>query len=244
MRRLGTAFDTLVVALAALFLLAGLIAVVRQPQRSREVALQVPAQTEAAPTVTPYPTREPSRTYTLEPTDTSVPIKATETLKLTPPRATSTPPATATEISTLPRPTTGDGLGVARTTVQSMFESKDEGFQFEPAFSANGQPRAIGRAEKSPILIELIGPPDNLVSVSITVPMPDAAADAAAKGVEYMLALLEVVAPDWEQGSDWLFANLLTVAEMGEVRTTHENLRIVLQHIEGFEMNFLTIEAQ
>lgn len=235
MSKLRSAFDALVVVLALLFLLVAIIAIVRQqPSPATEVARPAPTETEPAQT----------------PTQVMVSVQATESVEEpTAVPATPTIPPTTTqemphETPTLAPVATGAGLGVSRASVQSMFEELGIGFEFGMT-SEEGHPRVIGKAaEDSPILIELVGPSDNLVSASITVPLPDDDPDTVAENVKYMSALLQLAAPNWERGSDWLSANLPTAVETGEVQATRGSLQIILQYFKDLELAVLTVEAK
>lgn len=207
-----------------------------------EQAFEELAQTVSAPTHTPPPT------YTLYPTYTPVPspqavaqIEATATQE--PVSVVPTMAPLASQEPTAPPQPAPAGPGISRANIQSMLESSERGFEFDLVADISGQPHIVGKAEDNSAVVELIGSAENLLSASITVPLPDDTPEAITGNIEYMLALLDAIAPDWEGKSDWLITNL-SAAEQGEVKTTHDNLQISLQKFKEFGVATLAIDVQ
>lgn len=190
---------------------------------------------QEVPTTTPAPAIAKTETIAI-PTATETPVETNT------PRPTDTAVPTAT---ILPQPTSVAGINVTRAAIQSVFEKPEIGFKFEEVTDVRGQPRVMGEAKNGLAFIELIGPPQNLRSASIMVGLPSDAPVVLAENTVYMLALLTLAAPDWEEGPDWLSASLATgTEEGGEVETVHGNLRIALILIKEMGIVTLTIEAR
>ncbi|MFQ5858090.1 MAG: hypothetical protein ACE5LU_21000 [Anaerolineae bacterium] len=191
----------------------------------------------------------PEPTYTPYPTYTSTPTKAITLREAIPAQAPPalnplTTPTFSQQISTPSQVTVGAGIGVSRAAIQTLLKRMDKAFELEPVYYVgSGQPRATGALEDGSVLVELVGPPDNLVSASMTVRMPSDSPSTVDKSPEYMLALLQSVAPTWKEGHAWFTTNLSVAAEQGEVKTTHGGLQIVLQRIEEFGVTALTVEG-
>jgi len=186
-------------------------------------------------TATPAPAIAKTETISM-PTETVTPVE------------TSTPRAPGTAVPTatiLAQPTSVAGINVTRAAIQSVFEKPEIGFKFEEVTDVRGQPRVMGEAKNGLAYIELIGSPENLKSASIMIGLPSDAPDVLIENTAYMLGLLTLAAPDWEEGSDWLTASLATAAEEGgKVETVHGNLRIALILIKEMGIVTLTIEAR
>ena len=142
-------------------------------------------------------------------------------------RISPTPEATPTPVLSAP------GIGVSRADIQSVFESEKFGFRFEDVHDRGGQPTVWGYPwDWTNCDLFLIGPPEELVEVVITIGLDDDhPSDEASSNRKRMGTLLKLVAPDWENGDDWLTDNML-IAKMGmgeRVETFHGDLRIQLK---------------
>lgn len=133
--------------------------------------------------------------------------------------------------------TSSTGLGVTRARIQSTFEKF--GFKFERSSDIGGQPVVSGISPSGTATVELIGPPDSLSQADIVVTMTS---DPTINGV-YMAALMEIAAPDWKGGNDWLSASVSDMPRVKEARATHGNVQATLSYIEAFGVLTLTIEA-
>ena len=142
-----------------------------------------------------------------------------------------------------PVPTRG-GLGISRQSVQSIFSDPDLGFAFDPPdVLRDGRPRVLGESELGAAIIELIGPPKDLSQATIIVGLPNDNPESLLLSTLYLLGFVNVVAPGWSDGVDWVTANIDRVAERGEVETRHGNLLIKFSLIEGLGMLSLSIET-
>lgn len=133
--------------------------------------------------------------------------------------------------------TSSTGLGVTRARIQSTFEKY--GFTFERSSDIGGQPVVSGNSPSGTAMVELIGQPDNLSTADIVVAL---ASDTTINGV-YMAALMEIAAPDWKGGNDWLQASVSDMPRVKDARATHGNVQATLSYIEAFGVLTLTIEA-
>lgn len=145
-----------------------------------------------------------------------------------------------------PRPTNTPkliGIGVTRANIQSFFERL--GFGFELGEEVRGQPQVLGKSEEASALVQLIGPPENLVSASFMTFASSALPTQMIDSTGYMVLFLKKAAPGWEEGSEWIGANFAEAVEKGKVETTHGDLHIVLQAVEegGLGIINLTVEA-
>lgn len=104
-----------------------------------------------------------------------------------------------------------DGIGVSRAAVQSMFEQPDIGFRFETVTPVRGQPRVMGTAPNGLAFIELIGSPQELVSATIVVGIPNDDEEARMMNVAYTIGFIKNAAPQWTNGNDWFPANLTSL---------------------------------
>jgi hypothetical protein len=111
------------------------------------------------------------------------------------------------------------GLGVTSLAVKY---SAGPAFTFEPGPAAHGEPHYLGRSRDGHIMLQLVGPGDDLVAVSLTVfasrnlVLPDV-------DVAFMHELLRVVAPGWDEARRWLTATLDDFAKRpktGEAKLT------------------------
>lgn len=138
----------------------------------------------AAPTPAPLPT------YTPYPRPTYTPYP---TLAPTP---TSEPTATPT-----PAPTPQAGIGVTREKVENRFRLV--GLEFDESWLSDGRYRTMGSSPGDTFLIvELIGPSENLTSATISFDIPSER-DAAFFNVAAFLAFLEETFPEWPEADDW-----------------------------------------
>ena len=162
--------------------------------------------------------------------------------------ASSAPEATPTPTS-IPVPTNtpmlpAPGIGVSRADIQSVFESEKFGFRFEAVRDRDGQPTVWGyRLDWTSCDLILVGPPEELVEVFIIIGLHK---DDPAKGILNCIrmgTLLKLVAPDWENGDDWLTDNMPIARTGGRVETFHGDLRIQLECVQ-LGMVTLSIEGR
>ena len=131
-------------------------------------------------------------------------IAATRSPTSTPiPIYTSTPKPTATPWTwptAIPQSSPGArGLGVSRSSIQSVYEQRALGFVFESSPLRDGTPRSLG-SDSEGTIIELIGPDRDITKAymsSIVV------GDRTLNGLVLLGTFMESVIPAWEEGILW-----------------------------------------
>lgn len=188
----------------------------------------VPPTATVAATATPIlPTATPTTAAaTATPVPTLTPLPPTATATPAPPTASPTPKpkSTATPMPANP------GLGVTRSTAQRFFESKEYGgFKFKSSPLATGEPRVLGEINSGLSMIELIGPAEELTSVSFTFgfanSIPKSIRD---QNIKILGAFLGIFTPDWNEGVGWITGNAEEALAKEKVETTIDNRKISL----------------
>lgn len=135
------------------------------------------------------------------------------------------------------------GIGVSREEIQSFFEIL--GVEFEKMEPVKGQLHVQGWSEDSTLMIQLLGPPENLSSASIMTAISNTQPDMVVESAGYIVFFLNKVVPDWENGLDWIGANLYRSAEETEgVKTTYNDLEIVLQSVMASDGGIITLTVR
>ncbi|MCG8364521.1 MAG: hypothetical protein MJA27_14480 [Pseudanabaenales cyanobacterium] len=136
-------------------------------------------------------------------------------------------------------------LGVAATTIQSLFEQPNIGFTFENPSPVNGDLRLIGTSAHGLATIELIGQPENLTCATIMVSIPDDNTHALTLNAEYVLRFIKNLSPHWSGGGDWVIQNLDAFAsgQRTEIRTTQAGQEISMTLIGEQEFLKITVKA-
>lgn len=137
-----------------------------------------------------------------------------------------------------------DGIGVSRAAVQSMFEQPDIGFSFETVTPVRGQPRVMGTSPNKLAVIELIGPPNELVSATIMVGVPSDDNGARMMNVAYTIGFIKNAAPQWTNGNEWFQENLTAIlnSSSNEASTTFAGNRAELTVLREMSTFTLTIK--
>ena len=195
------------------------------------VACGAPAATAPTPaplpTYTPYPTATPRPTYTPYPTvaPTAAPTPTPE------PTATPTP-------SAIPQP----GIGVTREKIENRF--RRAGLEFEDAWLSDGQDRTIANPDDISLIIELIGPSENLTKANIAYDIPSER-EAAFFNIAAFLAFLEETFPEWPEADDWVSSALGEMNGDGERSTTRGNkILTVRDSRDSLGLILITVEAK
>lgn len=116
------------------------------------------------------------------------------------------------------------GIGVSRASIQEFFEKPELGFKFRKGNPVNGQEQVMGR--QGLILIQLIGPAENLVQASIMVANPPGDDEQTRMNVAALVLLFMKCVPDWNDGLDWV-KSAIRNARAGEPQeTVHGRVRI------------------
>ena len=167
------------------------------------------------PTYTPYPTYTPFPTPTTAPTATPVPTPTPE------PTATPVPTPTPT-----PEPAPPAGIGVTREAVESRFVKA--GFTFDESWLNDGRYRTI--ASQGDILVELIGPSENLSQATLVLDLPSTLTEYNRNEfltvIPAMLAFLDEVFPESTDAADWLSKAMGELGGEGDRSTTYGDKRL------------------
>lgn len=195
------------------------------------VACGAPAATAPTPaplpTYTPYPTATPRPTYT--PYPTVAPTAA----------ATPTPEPTATPT---PRAISQPGIGVTREKIENRV--RKAGLEFEDAWLSDGQHRTMAAPDDISLIIELIGPSENLTQATIAFDIPSER-DAAFFNIAAYLAFLEETFPEWPEAGDWAASTIRELGGDGERSTTRGNKVLTVRDSrDSLELIIITVEAK
>lgn len=162
------------------------------------------------------PRREAEPTDHLpSPTVTAVVFLATEA----PPTPTITPSPTFT-------PLPPAGIGVSRGTLQTVFTNL--GFAFHEADSLFNQPRLIGTSIDKKTMIELSGPPPELIKVTLY--MGDSyIGDQDLVNQGYISHLLKHITPEWKEGKSWITK---AIKQMKEEKTQISHRETIVELVK------------
>ncbi|MBD2156281.1 hypothetical protein [Leptolyngbya sp. FACHB-16] len=142
-------------------------------------------------------------------------------------------------------PVQPEGIGVSRTAIQSVFERPGVDFQFERTPNSGGQQRVRGTSPNGLATIELIGPPDELVSATIMIDASNANTGLQEQNAIYTLGFIKYAAPEWVGGQDWFQRNLDRLAEgtSNETYTTFSDKSVELSLLRDIGIISLSITA-
>ncbi|MEE8189716.1 MAG: peptidoglycan-binding domain-containing protein [Kiloniellales bacterium] len=135
------------------------------------------------------------------------------------------------------------GLGIRRASLQGLFESPEIGFEFENSPLADGRPRVTGTSKNGIALLELIGPPNNLSSATMTIGTPDDAPAAVAENSFYMMGFVKHAFPEWAGATSWVNSNLDRAVDSGEIRRVYGSKQISISVTQGLGMISITIKG-
>jgi len=103
-------------------------------------------------------------------------------------------------------------------------------YNFETSTDVRGLPRVVGTFEFDLIIVEFIGPEDELVQASLHIlPSEEHSGYGAAQAL-YLIAFLQLALPDWEESVTWVRNNLPQAWEEGEVRTARGGVQLTLRN--------------
>jgi hypothetical protein len=114
------------------------------------------------------------------------------------------------------------GLGVSRNDFFEVFAPPIGTFEFEPPSELrNGVPRVFGTTPDTSMVLELIGPPDDLYQASLITIIPTEDTEIVEVGV-MTAAFVNIAIPTWDGASDWFIDNLDKAMQTGEASIVHE----------------------
>jgi hypothetical protein len=143
------------------------------------------------------------------------------------------------------------GLGVSRAAMQSVLARQAFAFKFDAPREGHGVvPHVTGTVPGKLIVLSLVGPPENLTEVTLTVGVPStnplappAAPKALAENTRYLRAVLQQAMPDWKDGVKWLNTQLQRSDERLEVGLRKGHREIVLLAVNRLSMVLLSIRV-
>ena len=148
-------------------------------------------------------------------------------------QADSTPPTINMPI---PTPIVKRGLGIGWHEVQAVFTRLDMGsFVFEHTVLPDGTPRFLGVSQDRLDTLELRGPSDNIESVSLLTVFSAGDLSYNFKKMFYLLALLDVIVPEWDDREKWLTDSIIFSAN-GDMENTisYNGKSIRYEYLGGF----------
>jgi hypothetical protein len=125
--------------------------------------------------------------------------------------------------------TTARGIGVSRREMLAVFGKEGSGFTFETSTDVSGLPRVVGTFEFDLIVVEFIGPEDDLVQASLHVLASEEHSGYGAAQALYLIAFSQLALPDWEGSVTWVRNNLPQAWQEGEVRTARGGVQFTLR---------------
>ena len=120
-------------------------------------------------------------------------------------------PTFAIESEIIPQSLNFD-LNLSRNLIISNFS--DIGFIFQDESENESPMRFIGKSESGTAILDLIGPEDNLVFVQIAVLLPSDDEIIATTNLSYIVGLLNIVDPAWDEGQNWLVDEMIKTADI------------------------------
>ena len=143
----------------------------------------------------------------------------------------------AATIASRPKPTIG-----ARASLKAKFE--ESGYRFEDSsLLRDGRQRTLGNSDSD--IIDLIGPADNLSTVSLTVIFPEQNKQARLLALLTMAGFVQTMFPDWEGALDWTVSSLASTDGDGERVTIQEGKTYtVIDSRDLLDWVILTVEVQ
>lgn len=141
-------------------------------------------------------------------------------------------------------PTVIIGLEVSRNDFFEVFTPPTGTFEFEPSSELrNGVPRVFGATPDTTMLMELIGPPDDLYQASLIANIPTEGAAVVETSV-MAAAFVSVAIPTWDGANEWFADNLEEAMETGEASTVHEGKVLEITIIRELGIMALSIRVE
>lgn len=135
------------------------------------------------------------------------------------------------------------GIGVPRAAVQEIYERSSIGFTFENSSPVDGQPRVTGKSANNLAILELIGPPENLVKATMIVGVPNDNQQAVTENTIYLLGLLKQTSPGWTDSATWVSENVARTVDSEEPITTIQGGQLI--SLSAFkELGFIMLNVE
>jgi hypothetical protein len=111
----------------------------------------------------------------------------------------------------------------------AVFGKEGSGFTFETSTDVSGLPRVVGTFEFDLIIVEFIGPEDELVQAALHIVVSEEYPGFGTAQALYLIGFMELALPDWEGSVTWVRDNVRQAWEEGEVRTIHGSSQLTLR---------------
>ena len=122
-------------------------------------------------------------------------------------------------------------LGIALDEVKAAYEPL--GYKFTDGVDIHGQPQVTGTSPSQRTLVQLVGPPENLVSVRITSKVSTGLSKTELNTIRGdMERMFTLVLPEWKDGKDWFKEKTLEVKNNGSRTTTQNGVGVKLRVVE------------
>jgi len=122
-------------------------------------------------------------------------------------------------------------LGIALGEVKAAYEPL--GYKFTDGVNIYGHPQVMGTSPSQRTLVQLVGPPDNLVSVRITSKVSTGLSKTELNTIRGdMEKMFTLVLPDWKGGKDWFKEKTLEIKNNGSRTTTQNGICVKLRVVE------------
>jgi hypothetical protein len=122
-------------------------------------------------------------------------------------------------------------LGISVEEIKAVYEPM--GYKFSNAVDIYGQPQETGTSPSQRTLIQLVGPPENLVSVRITSKVSTGLSKTELNTIRGdMERMFTLVLPEWKDGKDWFKEKTLEVKNNGSRTTTQNGVGVKLRVVE------------
>ncbi len=203
------------------------------------VACGAPAATAPRPTLVPQvsPLPQGDRLATREALRAAGAASATAMAR----RPVPTPTLTTEPVAT-PTATPQPGIGVTREKIENRF--RRAGLEFEGRRLANGQYRTVSKLESIPIVVDFVGPSNNLARATILFAITGAV-EVDVHTIAAYLAFLEEIFPEWPEADDWVLVALGETNGDGERSIVRGNKILKVADYRGsVGLILLTVDAK
>ena len=129
------------------------------------------------------------------------------------------------------------GLGITREEIQEPFE--ESGFSLSESTLYDGQTSVSGLHREGRAQLEIIGPPEEVTKVTLLVANSKDRQDLVLLSAAMLAGLVVIIAPDWEEGLDWVKESLAKAAESKQI-TRYGNMQVSVTFLEGLGIHALT----
>lgn len=127
-------------------------------------------------------------------------------------------------------------LEISAEEIKGVYEPM--GYIFTNDADIFGQPQITGISPSQRTLIQLLGPPENLVTVRITSKLSKGLSKPELNTIRGdMESMFTLVLPDWKSGKDWFKEKTLEVKNNGSRTTTQNGVGIKLR-VDGRNYTF------